>query len=49
MRHNDRVTKEEIILANQECLFPAVFQYFRGPMVLTRAKDQYVGDVDGNQ
>ena len=49
MRNNGGVTKEEIILANQECLFPAVFHYFRDPLVLTRAKDQYVWDADGNQ
>ena len=49
MRHNGGVTKQEIILANQECLFPAVFHYFREPLVLTRAKDQYVWDADGNQ
>jgi len=43
------VTKDEIILAGQECLFPAVFHYFREPLVLTRAKDQFVWDADGNQ
>ena len=43
------VTKEEIILANQECLFPAVFHYYREPLVLTRAKDQFVWDADGHQ
>jgi 4-aminobutyrate aminotransferase-like enzyme len=43
------MTKEEIILANQECLFPAVFHYYREPLVLTRAKDQFVWDSDGNQ
>lgn len=43
------VTKDEIILAQQECLFPAVFHYFREPLVLTHAKDQFVWDADGNQ
>ena len=43
------VTKDEIILASQECLFPAVFHYFSEPLVLTHAKDQYVWDADGNQ
>jgi 4-aminobutyrate aminotransferase-like enzyme len=43
------MTREEIILANQECLFPAVFHYFREPLVLMRAKDQFVWDADGNQ
>ena len=47
--YNGGVTKQEIILANQECLFPAVFHYFREPLVLTKAKDQYVWDADGNQ
>jgi len=44
-----RMTKDEIILANQEHLFPAVFHYYREPLVLTRAKDQFVWDSDGNQ
>src|SRR5277367_2333371 len=43
------MTKQEIILANQQYLFPSVFHYFKDPMVVTRAKDQYVWDADGNQ
>ena len=43
------MTKEEIILANQEFLFPAVFHYYRDPLVISRAKNQYVYDADGNQ
>jgi 4-aminobutyrate aminotransferase len=43
------MTKEEIILANREFLFPSVFHYFREPLVIARAKDQYVWDADGNQ
>jgi 4-aminobutyrate aminotransferase-like enzyme len=43
------MTRDEIILANQECLFPAVFHYFREPLVLTRARDQFVWDAHGNQ
>ena len=43
------MTKEEIILANRECLFPSVFHYFGDPLVLHHAKDQYVWDADGNQ
>jgi 4-aminobutyrate aminotransferase len=43
------MTKDEILLANQEFLFPAVFHYFREPLVVARAKDQYVWDADGNQ
>jgi len=43
------MTKEEIILANQEFLFPAVFHYYKEPLVVARAKNQYVWDADGNQ
>jgi 4-aminobutyrate aminotransferase len=43
------MTKDEILLANREYLFPAVFHYFREPLVVARAKDQYVWDADGNQ
>jgi len=43
------MTQDEIILAHQECLFPAVFHLFDQPLVLTRAKDQFVWDADGNQ
>jgi 4-aminobutyrate aminotransferase len=43
------MTKDEILLAHQECLFPAVFHYFSEPLVLTRAKDQFVFDADGRQ
>jgi 4-aminobutyrate aminotransferase-like enzyme len=43
------MTKDEIILANKEFLFPSVFHYFQEPLVVTRAKDQYVWDADGNQ
>ncbi len=43
------MNKEEIILANREHLFPAVFHYYREPLVIARAKDQHVWDADGNQ
>ena len=43
------MTKEEIILANQEHLFPAVFHYYRDPLVLMPAKHQFVWDSEGNQ
>jgi 4-aminobutyrate aminotransferase len=43
------LTKQEVILANKEFLFPAVFHFFKGPLVVTRAKNQYVWDADGNQ
>jgi hypothetical protein len=45
----ESMTKQEIILANQQYLFPSVFHYFKEPLVMTRAKDQYVWDIDGNQ
>jgi 4-aminobutyrate aminotransferase len=43
------MTKNEIILANKEFLFPAVFHYFKEPLVVARAKNQYLWDADGNQ
>src|ERR1700735_4569818 len=41
--------KNEILLAQKEFLFPAVFNYFQEPLVVSHAKDQYVWDADGNQ
>src|SRR6266536_3513294 len=43
------MTKQEILLAQKEFIFPAVFNYYKEPLVLARAKDQYVYDADGNQ
>jgi len=43
------MTKDEILLARSEFLFPAVFHIYREPLVLARAKDQYVWDADGRQ
>src|SRR5450755_1681694 len=43
------MTKEEILLAQKEFIFPSVFHYFKEPLVLSHAKDQYVWDIDGNQ
>jgi 4-aminobutyrate aminotransferase len=43
------VTKQEIILAQKEFLFPSVFHYFKEPLVIERAKDQFVWDADGNE
>ena len=43
------MTKQEIILAQKEFLFPSVFHYYSEPLVITHAKDQYVWDADGNQ
>jgi 4-aminobutyrate aminotransferase-like enzyme len=43
------MTKQEILLAQKEYIFPAVFTYFKEPLVVSHAKDQYVWDADGNQ
>jgi len=43
------MTKEEILLAQKEFLFPCVFHYYKEPLVVSHAKDQYVWDADGNQ
>jgi 4-aminobutyrate aminotransferase-like enzyme len=43
------MTKQETILAHQKHIFPSVFHYFKEPLMLTKAKDQYVWDADGNQ
>src|SRR5215469_16132300 len=43
------MTKDEIILVHQQFVFPAVFHYYKDPLVIARAKDQYVYDADGVQ
>ena len=43
------MNKDEIILAGKEFLFPSVFHYYKEPLVVTRAKDQYVWDADGKR
>lgn len=43
------MTKRDILLAHKEHLFPAVFHFFREPLVIDHAKDQYVWDIDGRQ
>lgn len=43
------MNKQETILAHQKHIFPSVFHYFKEPLMLTKAKDQYVWDADGNQ
>jgi 4-aminobutyrate aminotransferase len=43
------MNREEILLAQKEFLFPAVFHYFKEPLVISHAKDQYVWDADGRQ
>lgn len=43
------MTRDEIILAQKEYLFPSVFHYFATPLVISHAKNQYVWDADGKQ
>src|SRR6266481_970203 len=43
------MTKQEVLLAQKEFIFPAVFNYFKEPVVMSHAKDQFVYDADGNQ
>lgn len=43
------MNKDEILLAQKEFLFPSVFHYYRTPLVIERARDQYVWDAGGNQ
>ena len=43
------MTKEEILLAQSEHLFPCVFHYYQQPLVISHARHQYVWDIDGNQ
>ena len=43
------MTKDEIILANKEFLYPSVFHFYKDPLVIARGKNQYVWDADGNQ
>lgn len=43
------VTKQDVLLADKDFLFPAVFHYYAEPLVVDRAKDQYLWDADGRQ
>jgi 4-aminobutyrate aminotransferase-like enzyme len=43
------MTKQEILLAQKEFLFPSVFHYYKEPLVISHAKDQYAWDIDGNR
>jgi 4-aminobutyrate aminotransferase-like enzyme len=40
---------QDIILAHKDHIFPSVFHYFKEPLMIARAKDQYVWDGDGNK
>jgi 4-aminobutyrate aminotransferase len=43
------MNEEEILLAQKEFIFPSVFHYFKEPLVISHAKDQYVWDAAGNR
>ncbi len=43
------MTKEEVLLAERDFLFPSVFHYYKNPLVISHAKDQYVYDSEGKQ
>jgi 4-aminobutyrate aminotransferase len=43
------MSRDDIILAAKEFLFPAVFHYYDEPLVIARAKDQFVWDSEGRQ
>jgi 4-aminobutyrate aminotransferase-like enzyme len=43
------MNKDEIILAQKEFIFPAVFTYYQKPLVVDHAKAQFVYDIDGKQ
>ena len=43
------MNKHDIILAQREFLFPAVFHYYSEPLVISHAKNQFVFDADGNE
>src|SRR5690348_9024817 len=42
------MTKDELLLAHRQFLFPATFHYFEQPLVLDHAQDQFCYDIDGN-
>jgi 4-aminobutyrate aminotransferase len=43
------MTKDEIIRKKQEYIFNCVTTYFKDPLVIDHAKNQYVWDLDGKQ
>jgi 4-aminobutyrate aminotransferase-like enzyme len=48
-RLTESMTAEEIVLANREHLFPAIFHYYSEPLVLSHAKNQFVYDAAGQE
>lgn len=43
------MTREEVLLARSEFLFPAELHYFSEPLVITRARGPYVYDADDRE
>jgi 4-aminobutyrate aminotransferase len=43
------MTKDEILLARQDFLFPASLHFFETPLVVSHAKGAYLWDADGNR
>jgi 4-aminobutyrate aminotransferase-like enzyme len=43
------MNKDEILLAQKEHLFPAVFHFFSKPLVVSHARNQFVYDADGTE
>ncbi len=41
--------REQLLLAGKEFLFPALFHYYDEPLLLERAKNQFVWDAEGRQ
>ena len=43
------MTRDEILLAQKEFIFPAHLHYYSQPLVITHAKNQFVYDADGRE
>jgi 4-aminobutyrate aminotransferase len=48
MASNEK-SADQLLLAHQQHMFPAMFHYYREPLVITRAKNQFVYDAQGNE
>jgi 4-aminobutyrate aminotransferase-like enzyme len=46
---DSNMTKQELLLARREHLFPAELHYYGEPLVITRAKGTSVFDIDGKE
>ena len=43
------MTRDEILLAREDYLFPSSLHFFREPLVVARAKGPYLYDIDGRE